>query len=65
MRAYEGFIAAVAEAGIQIMAGPLYSPVGCLPGRRRTTDSGRGLSTAISNSATHLKRRNVTIAVEP
>ncbi len=29
---------AAAEAGIKIIAGPLYSPVGYLPGRRRTSD---------------------------
>src|SRR6202789_2232497 len=27
-----------AYAGIEIVAGPLYSPVGSLPGRRRTSD---------------------------
>ena len=31
-------IAAAAEAGAEIIAGPIYSPVGYLPGRRRTTD---------------------------
>ena len=31
-------IQAAAEAGAKILAGPIYSPVGYLPGRRRTTD---------------------------
>jgi len=34
-------IAATAESGAKIIAGPLYSPVGYLSGRRRTNDEWR------------------------
>src|SRR5207249_11710888 len=34
----EDCIKTAADVGAKIMAGPLYSPVGYLPGRRRTAD---------------------------
>ena len=33
---------AVAEAGVKLLVGPLYSPLGYLPGRRRTADQDHG-----------------------
>jgi D-psicose/D-tagatose/L-ribulose 3-epimerase len=40
-------IKAAADAGARIVAGPLYCPVGYLPGRRRTMTNGSGRWTAI------------------
>ena len=34
----EELVKVAAEAGVRIIAGPLFSPVGYLPGRRRTND---------------------------
>ncbi len=54
-----------AEAGARTIAGPLYSPVGYLPGRRRTEDEWkRGVECYQSLGGT-LQSHGVTIAVEP
>ena len=58
-------IAAVAEAGIQLMAGPLYSPVGYLPGRRRNADEWAWGVDGYRQLGDTLKQHNVTIAIEP
>ncbi|MGA7234493.1 MAG: sugar phosphate isomerase/epimerase family protein [Bryobacteraceae bacterium] len=61
----QGCIAAATEAGAQLLAGPLYSPVGCFTGKRRTLDewswaveSWRELAPAVSES-------DLQIAIEP
>ena len=47
------------------MAGPLYSPVGYLPGRRRNNDEWKRLVEAYQNLSGDLERSGVTIAIEP
>jgi len=58
-------IAAVAEAGARIFAGPLYAPVGFLPGRRRTQDEWQWAIEGFQAIAPTLARHSVTIAIEP
>ena len=58
-------VKAGAEAGAKVIAGPLYCPVGFLPGRRRTTDEWkRGVEghQAIGDT---LASHGVTLAIEP
>lgn len=58
-------IAAGAEAGAKIIAGPLYSPVGYLPGRRRTTDEWRWAVEGYQAIGDTLVAHGVTLAIEP
>ena len=58
-------IAATSEAGARIIAGPLYSPVGYLPGRRRTPDEWKWAVEGFQSVAETLTAHNVTLAVEP
>jgi D-psicose/D-tagatose/L-ribulose 3-epimerase len=58
-------IKAVAESGAKIYAGPLYSPVGYLPGRRRTEDEWNWAIEGYQMLAPTLRDYNVTIALEP
>jgi D-psicose/D-tagatose/L-ribulose 3-epimerase len=58
-------IKAAAEAGASIMAGPLYSPVGYLPGRRRTADEWRWARDCYQTISPVLENHGVTIAIEP
>ena len=58
-------IKAVAEAGSTIMAGPLYSPVGFLPGRRRTADEWKWAVNSYQSLGPLLAKHGVTIALEP
>lgn len=58
-------IKAVAEAGARILAGPLYSPVGYLPGRRRTQDEWRWAIEAYRELGPVLEAYDVTLAIEP
>jgi D-psicose/D-tagatose/L-ribulose 3-epimerase len=58
-------IKASAEAGAKIIAGPLYSPVGYLPGRRRTTDEWRWAIDGYQAATTALEQYGVTLAIEP
>jgi D-psicose/D-tagatose/L-ribulose 3-epimerase len=58
-------ILAASEAGVTLIAGPLYCPVGYLPGRRRTAEE---LSRAVEGYqiiADVLAHNNVTLAIEP
>jgi D-psicose/D-tagatose/L-ribulose 3-epimerase len=58
-------VAKVAEAGAEILAGPLYAPLGDLPGRRRTSEEwGRALEFYQSMGPV-LDQHGVTIAIEP
>lgn len=61
----ERCIAAAAEAGAELMAGPLYSPVGYLPGRRRTTEEWARAVECYQSLGSTLNSHGVTIAVEP
>jgi D-psicose/D-tagatose/L-ribulose 3-epimerase len=54
-----------AEVGARIIAGPLYSPVGYLPGRRRTPDEWKWAVEGYQAIAPVLDSHDVTIAIEP
>jgi len=58
-------VRAVAEAGSQILAGPLYAPVGYLPGRRRTAEEWRWAVEAYQELGPVLDAHGVTLAIEP
>ena len=47
------------------MPGPLYSPVGYLPGRRRTADEWKWAVECYQSLGGLLEQHNVTIAIEP
>lgn len=54
-----------AEVGARIIAGPIYSPVGYLPGRRRTPDEWKWAVEGYQAIADSLAANNVTLAIEP
>jgi len=56
---------AAAEAGAGIVAGPLYSPVGYLPGRRRTSDEWQWGVEGFQSLGDALVANRVTFAIEP
>jgi D-psicose/D-tagatose/L-ribulose 3-epimerase len=56
---------AAAEAGAKIVAGPLYSPVGYLPGRRRTGDEWKWAVEGFQAVGDTLADQQVTFAIEP
>jgi D-psicose/D-tagatose/L-ribulose 3-epimerase len=58
-------ILAASEAGASIIAGPLYCPVGYLPGRRRTADEWSRAIEGYQSVADVLTRCNITLAIEP
>ncbi|BDC48299.1 isomerase [Bryobacterales bacterium F-183] len=58
-------IKAIADAGIQTLAGPMYSPVGYLPGRRRTTDEWNWAVEAFQAVTPVLDATGVSLAIEP
>ena len=58
-------IKAVADAGSRILAGPLYCPVGYLPGRRRTADEWNRAVEGYQSLTSTLEDNNVTLAIEP
>jgi D-psicose/D-tagatose/L-ribulose 3-epimerase len=58
-------IAATAEAGGRMIAGPLYSPVGYLPGRRRTADEWKWAVEGFQALGDALTAHDVTLAIEP
>lgn len=58
-------VKAAAEAGSKLIAGPLYSPVGLLPGRRRTPDEWRWAIDGYQQIGDTLASYGVTIAIEP
>jgi len=53
------------EVGARIVAGPFYSPVGYLPGRRRTADEWNWAVEGYQAIADTLTAFNVTLAIEP
>jgi D-psicose/D-tagatose/L-ribulose 3-epimerase len=61
----EDCVKATAEVGAKIIAGPLYSPVGHLPGRRRTADEWKWAVECYQSLGSVLARYNVTVAIEP
>jgi D-psicose/D-tagatose/L-ribulose 3-epimerase len=58
-------IQATAEAGAQVIDGPLYSPVGYLSGRRRTPDEWRWAIEGYRSVTSTLDSYDVTLAIEP
>jgi len=58
-------IEAAAEAGAKMIAGPVYSPLGYLPGRRRTTDEWNWAVEGYQSIAETLAANHVTLAIEP
>jgi D-psicose/D-tagatose/L-ribulose 3-epimerase len=58
-------IKATADAGGRTIAGPLYSPVGYLPGRRRTSDEWEWAVEGFQSLGDALVENDVTVAIEP
>ena len=58
-------IKSTADAGARIIAGPLYSPVGYIPGRRRTEDEWNWAVEAYQSLIPALEANHVTLAIEP
>jgi D-psicose/D-tagatose/L-ribulose 3-epimerase len=56
---------AAADANVRMIAGPLYSPVGYLPGRRRTADEWQRAVEGYSKAAETFASNRVTLAIEP
>jgi D-psicose/D-tagatose/L-ribulose 3-epimerase len=61
----EDCIKMAAEVGAKIIAGPLYSPVGYLPGRRRTADEWKWAVECYRSLGESLAKHDVTVAIEP
>lgn len=62
---WKACIKAASELGSKIIAGPLYSPVGYLPGRRRTPDEWKRAVEMFQELTPVLERHEVSLAVEP
>jgi D-psicose/D-tagatose/L-ribulose 3-epimerase len=58
-------IKAAADTGAGIVAGPVYSPVGYLPGRRRTADEWKWAVEGFQSIGETLAANGVTLAIEP
>jgi len=58
-------IATTAEAGARIIAGPMYAPVGYLPGRRRTADEWKRAVDCWQQLGPWLGQHDVVAAIEP
>jgi D-psicose/D-tagatose/L-ribulose 3-epimerase len=58
-------IGCAAEVGARIIAGPIYSPVGYLPGRRRTEDEWKWAVEGYQAIGDTLAKNDVTLAIEP
>ena len=61
----QDIVKAAADAGAGIVAGPIYSPVGYLPGRRRTPDEWEWAVEGHQSLGDVLASNRVTIAIEP
>ncbi len=61
----ETCIQTAAEAGGKLIAGPIYSPVGYLPGRRRNSDEWNRAIECYQSLGDALARNDVTLAIEP
>ncbi len=58
-------IETAAEIGVHRMGGPLYAPIGYLPGRRRTQDEWHWAVECIQTLGDSLDRYDMSLAVEP
>jgi len=65
IRHLKDLIEAAAEAGAGIFCGPMYSPVGYLPGRRRTADEWKYAVDGLQQLGDTLAANRVTLAIEP
>jgi D-psicose/D-tagatose/L-ribulose 3-epimerase len=65
VRQLQDIAKAAGDAGVGIVCGPLYSPVGYLPGRRRTEDEWKRAVEGLQAVGDTLTANNVTFAVEP
>jgi D-psicose/D-tagatose/L-ribulose 3-epimerase len=54
-----------AEAGAELIAGPLYSPVGYLPGRRRTADEWKWAVEGYQELGPVLESYSIDLCIEP
>ncbi len=61
----EDCVKTAADVGARLIAGPLYSPVGYLPGRRRTASEWKWAVECYQSLGALLQRHNVNIAIEP
>jgi D-psicose/D-tagatose/L-ribulose 3-epimerase len=61
----ETCIQVAAEAGSRLIAGPIYSPVGYLPGRRRNSDEWNRAIECYQSLGDALARNDVALAIEP
>jgi D-psicose/D-tagatose/L-ribulose 3-epimerase len=61
----QDLVKTAADVGAKIIAGPTYSPVGYLPGRRRTTDEWKWAVEGHQSLGDVLAANNVTVAIEP
>ena len=58
-------IKSAADLGSNLMAGPLYSPVGYLPGRRRTSDEWQWAVECFQSLGEILRSHQIDLALEP
>ncbi len=58
-------VKSAAEVGAKIIAGPLYSPVGLIPGRRRNAEEWKWAVDCYQELGPALVKNDVTIAIEP
>lgn len=54
-----------AEMGANLLSGPVYAPVGYLPGRRRTEDEWRWAVECFQELGPVLEENGITLAIEP
>ena len=64
-RHVEEVIKAVADADGKILAGPIFTPVGYLPGRRRTSDEWRYAAEELHSLGDTAQRNGIRLAIEP
>jgi D-psicose/D-tagatose/L-ribulose 3-epimerase len=62
---YQRCIETAAEMGGSLIAGPLYAPVGYLPGHRRTADEWKRAVECFQQLGPALAEHSVTLAIEP
>ncbi len=65
LRHLQDLVKLAADANVKVMAGPIYSPVGYLPGRRRTMDEWKWAVDAYKLLGDTLVKNNVILAIEP
>jgi D-psicose/D-tagatose/L-ribulose 3-epimerase len=61
----EDCVKVAAEVGAKLIVGPLYSPVGLLPGRRRNNNEWKWAVECYQSLGDTLAKNDVTIALEP